>query len=84
LEALIPHKNIHKLTWVSNDGVTNNQIDHILINRKWKSSLNDVRVYRNADADSDHYLLVANIKLKLKKYKGEDSETKGRNLILLN
>lgn len=32
-------KDIHKLTWKSPDGLTTNQIDHILINRKWGRSL---------------------------------------------
>ena len=48
---------------------TENQIDHVCISRKFRRSLQDVRVKRGADAASDHHLLVANIKLKLKKHK---------------
>ena len=48
-------------------GSTINQIDHIMINGKWRRSLQDVRVCRGADANGDHYLVTATIKLKLRK-----------------
>ena len=62
--TLIMLWNIHKLTWTSLDGRTQSQIDHIIINSKWKSSLQDMRVMRNADVGSDHYLLLAIMTLK--------------------
>ena len=63
--TIFPHKNIHKLTWRSPDGRTINQIDHLIINKKWRRSLLDVKVFRGADVNSDHYMLFAKIKLKL-------------------
>lgn len=64
-ESLFPHKRIHKGTWMSPNGQTINQIDHITINRKWKTSLLDVRCRRGADVHSDHILLVGKIRIKL-------------------
>ena len=65
--TLFPHKECHKVTWVSPDGKTRNQIDHIAISRRWKSSLQDVRVKRGADVGSDHHLVIGKVKIRLAK-----------------
>jgi exonuclease III len=67
--TLFPHKNCHKITWVSPAGNAENQIDHIAISQRWRSSLQDVRYKRGADVASDHHLLSATIKLKLLSHK---------------
>jgi hypothetical protein len=62
---MFPHRNIHQFTWTYPDGRRHNQIDHILIDRKWHSSILDVRSFRAADCDSDHYLVVAKVSERL-------------------
>ena len=46
---------------------THDHTDHILINGKWRSSLQDVRAYRGADVASDRNLLVTVVSLKLRR-----------------
>lgn len=64
--TLFPHRNIHKLTWTSPNGRDQNQIDHLMVISMWRRSLLDVRVRREADASSDHHLVTAKVKLKLR------------------
>jgi len=62
---MLPHRNIHKYTWISPDGRTHNQIDHVLIDRTWHSRILDVRSFRGADCDTYHYLVVAKVRERL-------------------
>lgn len=63
--SLFPHKRSHKVTWFSPDHVTENQIDHICISRRYRRSLENVRNKRSADIGSDHHLVIAEFKLHL-------------------
>lgn len=38
--TLFPHQNIHNVTWHSPNLRDKNQIDHIMINGKWRRSIN--------------------------------------------
>jgi hypothetical protein len=62
---MFPHRNIHEFTWTSPDGKTHNQIDHILLHRRRHSSILDVRSIRAGDCDTDHYLVVAEVRERL-------------------
>lgn len=63
--TMFKHKDIHTMTWTFPNGRVKYQIDNILINRKWRTSLQDVRVRRGPDVNSDHYLVIEKIKLNL-------------------
>jgi len=54
-----------KQTWVSPNTITKSQIDHVIINRHHKSCIRNVRSYRGADEDTDHYLVVTDFSEKL-------------------
>ena len=54
-------------TWTSPDGQHRNQIDYILCSQRWRSSIQSAKTRPGADCDSDHELLIAKFRLKLKK-----------------
>ena len=64
---LFAYKEIHKLTWISLNQRDKKQIDHFLITGKWRQSLQNVPFRRGVDVGSNHHLVIANIKLQLKR-----------------
>ena len=54
-------------TWMSSDGQHRNQIDYILCRQRWRSSIQSAKTTLGADCGSDHELLIAKFRLKLKK-----------------
>ena len=54
-------------TWTSPDGQYRNQIDYILCRQRCRSSIQSVKSRSQADCGSDHELLIAKFRLKLKK-----------------
>ena len=54
-------------TWISPDGQHQNQTDYILCRQRWRSSIQSAKTRLGADCGSDHELLIAKFRLKLKK-----------------
>jgi hypothetical protein len=63
--TMFNHKNIHKMTWKSPDGNSFNQINHLIIYARYLSHFMDVRTYRVANIDSDHYLAISKIRSRI-------------------
>jgi len=63
--TVFPHKTYHKVSWVSPDNITENEIHHIAISRRFRRSLLVVRNRRGADIASDHHLMIANFRFKI-------------------
>ena len=54
-------------TWTSPDDQHQNQIDYILCSQRWRSSVQSAKAGLGTDCTSDHELLIAKVRLKLKK-----------------
>ena len=53
--------------WTSPDGQHQNQIDYNLCSQNWKSSIQSAKARLGTDCGTDHELLIAKVRLKLKK-----------------
>ena len=54
-------------TWTLPDGQYWNQIDYILCSQRWRSSIQSAKTRPRVDCGSDHELIIAKFRLKLKK-----------------
>ena len=64
LSTQFQRKDIYKVTWRSNDGRTRNQIDHVMIDKKYGNCIYDVRSFRGTLHDSDHFLVKIKLRCK--------------------
>jgi hypothetical protein len=62
---MFQHQSIQKYNWPSCNRKIDNQIDHVLTDKRWCSSILDVQSFRGADSDTDHYLVVAKVRERL-------------------
>jgi len=62
LSTWFPRKDIHKGTWRIPGTNDTNQTDHILVSKMWATDIENVRTYRGANSDSDHFLVGARLK----------------------
>lgn len=91
-ELVITGSKIHMIKWIPPDGRSGKQIDHTLVNRRFRNSIPDTgvlrsildtRVLRLADFESDQYLVCTIIKHQLKK-ENKHKKPKARDLTLKN
>ncbi|PSN55555.1 hypothetical protein C0J52_12130 [Blattella germanica] len=78
------HKDIHKYTWTSPDGEMRNQIDHVLVDKRWPSSIIDIRSVRGLDCNSDHQLVRVKIRERLALTRGTDNKNDSEKFELEN
>ena len=65
--ALFQQHERRRYTWTSPNGRHRNQIDYILCSQRWRSSTQSAKTRPGANCGSDHELLIAKFRLKLKK-----------------
>ena len=73
--TLGPHKHSRRTTWHSPSGEHHNQIDYIMVKRRYRSSVNfnRTRSFPGADIGSDHDLVMMTFNIRLKKTKKDDN-----------
>ena len=79
---MFPTTTTKKMDMESPGDSTRNQIDYILISGRFKNALLSAKSYPGADCYSDHALVLAKFRLKLKKNKKKPMNTK-LNLAIL-
>ena len=60
-------EDVYVYVYISPDGQYRNQIDYILCSQRWINSMQSAKTRPGADCGSDHELLIAKFRLKLKK-----------------
>ena len=63
----LPQHKRRLYTRTSPDGQYQNQTDYILCSQRWRTSIQSAKTRPGADSGSDHELLIAKYRLKLKK-----------------
>ena len=60
------HHKRRRYTWKHPDSISRYQLDYIMVKQRFRNSVHNAKAYPGADANSDHNLVAADIKVKLK------------------
>jgi len=73
-----PHKASRRAMWNSPNEKYHNQIDYIMVRKRFRSSVNiaKTRSFPGADIGSDHELVMMTFKLHLKRVKGHTARSR--------
>ena len=73
---MAPHKTSRKVTWHSPDGKKHNQIENIMLKKRFKTSVNIAKTRRflGGDIGSNHELVKMTFKLHLKRRKNNETQ----------
>ena len=66
--TLLQHKRTHKETWRSPDESASNQTDHVMIDSQHATNILDMKSCREADCDSDHYMVKIKYRQRISVY----------------
>ena len=58
------HKLSRKWTWSNHDGSVKNMIDFVIVRNRWRSCVLNTRSFPSADVNSDHQLVMSNLRLR--------------------
>ena len=72
---LYPHKTSRRYNWASPDDITHNQIDIILVQKRFISGVvaNRTKAFLGADIGRDHNLVMMSIKIRLRRIQKKSS-----------
>ena len=62
-DTIFQHKLVHLQTWYNANDSTKHQIDHVLFRRRDIKAVLETRVFRGADIELDHRLMVCKLRL---------------------
>ncbi|XP_071582157.1 uncharacterized protein [Temnothorax nylanderi] len=65
MNTMFQHHPRRLSTWISPNKEYRNQIDYMIIKKRWKTSIRNVKAKPGADCDSDHKLLLGAFSIKL-------------------
>lgn len=63
MNIFFDHKEIHKYTRVVKSRNEKSSIDYIIISRSHRNNIQDVKVRREPEINSDHYMVVSRTKI---------------------
>ena len=75
--TLFDHHKRNLYTWITPGDKYRNQIDYIMVKKRWKSSITNCKTYPGADCDTDHILLLAKMRVKLTRNKANKTKESG-------